>query len=302
MGDFLSTAWRSAAETASYLFAYRYVLVLAPAAHLALLALGPGRRGWLDGRRGPLAAVILGLTEPLSRSSFERNLRRLEGAGAVVTYLAVSHALTAYALVLLGPLLGKDFLLSHGVGLAVFVVVASLLARAAKQALVPNEPEIPEPAASTGRLLAGGALRFALLAALGLIVGGVVAAWGFSRWAWAPAELGAGGWWTQLSNGVLGLALTLLGVPPVANLFVATYLWKTGLAHAGIVAFFCAAAAAPTRWQLYVRIYGGRGAVRLVTILLAAALLAGLATAGVFAILELPIHYKLLPQQLWKLS
>lgn len=300
--ELLAAAWENVVQTTAYLFAYNYVLVLAPVVHLALLALAPERRGWLGEGRGPFTAVVLGLTEPLSHSSFAGNLQRLGTPGAVAAYLGVSHALTAHAWILLGPLLGKDFLLSHAVGVTLFVIFAAVLMRLAGISLGTAPGSTARREAGTARTLAVALLRYAGLAALGLGLGGLVAAWGFSPRAWAPAEIGGGGWWTQLGNGGVGAGLAFLAVPPVANLFVGTYLWKVGLAHSGIVAFFCAATAAPTRWGMYSRLYGLGAAVRLVAVLLAAALLAGLATAWAFGALDLTIRYKLIPQQLWGVS
>lgn len=304
LAEFLATAWQTAVQTASYLFAYAFALALAPLVHLALVGWAPMRRGRLATGRGPLAAIVLGCTEPLSRRAFEANLIRLGRPGPGIVYLALSHALTAYSWVLLGPLLGKDFLLSHVTGVALFVLFAVGLA------WLLGVPAVRDPLAGSPRRsgdplgvrLLGVLLRFVLLAALGLGLGGMVAAWGFSAAAWAPAELGAGGLSTQLANGLLGLGLALLGIPPVANLFVGTYLWKVGLAHAGIVAFFCAATAAPTRWRLYARLFGRGGAARLVTALLLAALLAGLATAWLFGVADVSIHYKLIPEQMWQVG
>lgn len=303
-GESLAAAWQTAAQTAGYLFAYAYALALAPLLHLVLVAWAPGRRGQLATRSGWLAAVVLGLTEPLSRRAFDANLLRLGRSsrpGPGVVYLAISHTLTAYSWVLIGPLLGKDFLLSHVVGVALFVLFAAGLVRwlglPAARALAHGPVGLPDGGA--GARVGVGLVRFVFLAGLGLALGGVVAAWGFSDAAWAPADVGGGGMGTQLVSVVLGLGLALVGVPPVANLFVGTYLWKVGLAHAGIVAFFCAAPAAPTRWRLYARLFGRGGAVRLVTALLVAALLAGLATAWLFGAFGMSIHYKLVPQQLW---
>ena len=299
--ELLGSAWEIVVQTVSYLFAYGYVLVLAPLAHVALVALAPGRRGWLDDREGPLVGAVLGLTEPLSRSVFAQNLRRLGTPGGVAAYLGVSHALTVYSWVLLGPLLGKDFLLSHVVGVVLFAFLVTSLIRWAG---VPVEMETeahrtdpPEEGTPTRAVL--GLLRFAGLAGLGIVLGGLVAAWGLSPGGRIPAEIGSGGGWTQLANGGLGLVLALLALPPVANLFAGTYLWKIGLAHAGIAAFFCAAPAAPTRWRLYARLYGRRGSARLVGVLLIAALLAGLITAWIFGVLDVSIRYKLIAEQLW---
>lgn len=297
--DFLATAWETVVQTAGYLFAYAFVLLLAPIAHLALLALAPARRGRLGGRLGAAGAAVAAVTSPLSRKSMERNLQAGASPAAVVTYLAVSDALAAPYWILLGPLLGKDFLLSHVMGIALFGLFAAGLSRGFGVAPAPA-PEAPAEPGGLAALLGAAALRYVVLVALGLALGGLVAAWGFSPWAWAPAEIGAGGFWTQLANGGIGIALALLGVPPVANLFVGTYLWKAGLAHAGIVAFFCAVPAAPTRWGLYARVFGRSGAARLVAALLVGALLAGLATAWVFGAADLAIRYKLIPEQLWE--
>lgn len=305
--EFLHLAWQTAVQTASYLFAYAFVLVLAPLAHLALLALAPVDRGWGGGepgrRLGRLGAALAGLTRPLSRRAIETTLRQARSATAAVAFLAVSHALTASYWILLGPLLGKDFLLSHAVGVVLFAFVASVLAWAfglKAAAGPPRERPIGAGGARLPAMLAAVALRYVLLVALGLGLGGLVAAWGLSAGARAPAELGTAGSTTQALNAALGGALALLGVPPVANLFVGTYLWKVGVAHAGIVAFFCAATAAPTRWRLYARVFGRPGAVRLVAALLIGALLAGLATAWLFGAAGVPIRYKLIPEQLWE--
>ena len=85
---------------------------------------------------------------------------------------------------------------------------------------------------------------------------------------------------------------------PVANLFVGTYLWKIGLAHAGIVSFFYASTVSPQRVLLYSRIMGKRATARFVPALALAALLAGVATALLFRLSGLTIHYKLIPAQL----
>lgn len=316
--DLLAGAWQIAVQTASYLLAYLGVLVLAPAAHLALVALGPARRGWLGPRWGVAGAAGAALTRPLSRRSLESGLRSTTGPAATVAYLAVFHALTVSSWILLGPLLGKDFLLSHVVGVVLFGLFAAGLARLL--GVLPAGEAAPggegaraggdrrRPARGAGEggfrglpaLLGISALRYAALVVLGLALGGLVGAWGLSPGGWAPAELGGSGPATQVVNGLLGLGLALVGIAPVANLFVGTYLWKVGLAHAGIVAFFCAAPAAPTRWRLYARTFGRAGAVRLVAALLAAALLAGLVTAWLFGAAGIEIRYKLTSEQLWE--
>lgn len=129
LGELLAGAWQIANQTASYLLAYLGVLVLAPVAHLALVALDPARRGWLGERLGIPGAAAAAFTRPLSRRSLEKGLRLAAGPAATVSYLTVFHALTASYWILLGPLLGKDFLLSHVAGLALFGLFAAVLAR-----------------------------------------------------------------------------------------------------------------------------------------------------------------------------
>lgn len=294
---FLSTACENVVQTAGYLLAYGYVLLLAPLAHVALVALGRAYRKGEAGRNGVAASLASAATDPLSRRSIESSLRAAANPRAAVALLAVSHALTVHCWILLGPLLGKDFLLSHVLGVLLFGIVAAGLARAMGIGAPRTGTRAPRPFLALGLLAA---LRNLALIVLGLALGGLVAAWGLSPWRWAPADLGTAGWQTQILNGGIGVALALSGVPPVANLFFGTYLWKTGLAQAGIVAFFCAAPAAPTRWRLYTRAFGRSGAVRLVVAVLVAALAAGLATAWLFGRTGVEIRYKLIPEQLWE--
>jgi hypothetical protein len=305
-GELLVLAWEVALDTARYLFVYAYVLLLAPAGHLGLVALTVRRRRGA-GEENPLGwlrAGLAGLGSPLSRSAVESTLRRARSTSAAVVFLAVAHLLTASYWILLGPLLGKDFLLSHLIGAGLFVLIAALLAQALGVGRPSGAGDALESAgpAAGGRaaLLGGAAARYVLLLALGLALGGIVAAWGLSPWAWASAEVAGTQVGRQLLNGLLGLAVALTGIPQVANLFVGTYLWKVGLAHAGIVAFFCAATASPALWPLYARLFGRGGAVRLVASLLLAAFLAGLATAWIFGATELTIRYRLIPEQLWE--
>lgn len=87
---------------------------------------------------------------------------------------------------------------------------------------------------------------------------------------------------------------------PVATLFVGTYLWKIGLAHAGLVTFFCAATLAPQRLRLYGNLWGADRTARWVGALALAALAAGLAVAVLLGLVGPEIRYKLTPEQLWR--
>lgn len=300
----IDTAWEIARQTTAYLFAYAFAPILALGAQLLLVAWGTRLRQGKSTASRLRRQLLLGITAPSGTRALERDLRRrdLSAAGPPWLYLGWVHGLTAYYWILLGPLLGRDFLLSHVVGMLVFVLLCSLLGRVARIAPSTSSPPSEGFPAERATLPSVGreAIRFAALAAVGLAAGSLIAAWGFSEHTFAAAELGAPGLPTQSVNALLGASIALAGVvPPITNLFVGTYLWKVGLAHAGIVAFFCAAAASPLRWPLYRRIYGGRAAFRLALVLVVSALCAGLVTAWSWGILDLEIRYRLIPSQLW---
>ncbi|MGH7818921.1 MAG: hypothetical protein ACREQ9_04035 [Candidatus Binatia bacterium] len=302
--EFVRISLESAVGTMAYLLAYRGAPVVALAVSVLLIALSPHEASlrWARDDRATRSAVgglLLGLTRPVAKAEIEANLRRLADRPlAIVVYLVVSHALTPYYLLLIGPLLGKDVLLSHGIGAVLFIVVAWALVRL----LVPASA--PSGDATTGRSSFGGTLvselgRVAALMGVGLVIGGAIAAWGLSSWTFAPAELVESRWLSQASNAIIGLGISsALGMWPIANLFVATYLWKIGLAHAGLVAFFCAAVVSPQRVALYARVLGRARAARLALALALAAPIAGLGTAIVYRLTGLTIRYKLISEQL----
>lgn len=86
---------------------------------------------------------------------------------------------------------------------------------------------------------------------------------------------------------------------PVATLFAGTFLWKIGLAQAGLVAFFCAATISPHRLSLYREAWGTGRTVRRALALALGAVTAGLVVAVLFGFTGLEIRYKLVPGQLW---
>lgn len=323
-------AWRVAADTAAYLFAYWLVPVWAWLATAALLALGrrvrPAR--WVGsggGSRRLASAAALGLLRPYDRRGIRAGLERLRGEDAlpVAAYLTSSHALTPYYLLLMGPLLGKDVLLSHLIGALFFVPAAAGLATllgapgGARAGGGAGAPEGAGAAARGGNPVAepagregsdGGWLRptgrelgrFLGYGAWGLALGSLIGAAGLAHPSLLLSGLPAGPAPTQAVHAALGALLapaTL--VWPVANLFVGTYLWKVGLAHAGLVAFFYATTASPQRIRLYLDVWGRRRALRWTAALLGGAVVAGLATAFLYGLTDLGINYKLSPEQMW---
>ena len=303
--DFLSLAVRMAWGTITYLLAYRAVPIAAVASSIALILLVRPER-WLSWARGQsrirqlAGATILGFTRPTTRGEVEKYLRLVASRPlAAVVYLAVSHNLTIYYLLLLGPLLGKDVLLSHVIGGVAFMLVAVPLV--GRVVIEPGDAgrEPPPRSDSCSTETCGELVRFTGLLLYGSLLGGTIAAWGLSPWAFAPAKIARSSPISQLLNAVLGgIVSVALWMWPVANLFVGTYLWKTGLAHAGLVAFFYASTVSPQRLRLYAKVMARPSAARFAAALATASVVAGFVTAIVYRVFGLTIHYKLIPKQL----
>lgn len=311
MSDFLTVLARNATDTAAYLLAYRGAPVVALLAAVLLARYAPNRRLLAWARRpriGPsmLGAAALGMTGSLAGRERRTRIGQLsDRPSALVAYLATSHALTAYYLLLMGPLLGKDVLLSHVIGVILFTLFAAgachLLGWGAEDEPATGRASAAEPESRSlsGLALSEGARAVGLML-LGLLLGGAVAAWGLTGRRVALVELVGAGGLAQVFNGLLAAAISAATfVVPVTNLFVGTYLWKVGLAHAGLVVFLVATSFSPQRAKEYHELLGAERARRLLLALVVGALLAGLATAALYAVTPLSINYKLIPDQMW---
>jgi uncharacterized membrane protein YraQ (UPF0718 family) len=315
-GVFLTTALEMAWATLHYIVAYRFAIGFAFVFSVLLQFFLPAEK-WLRviphrSRMPPiLAAAGLGFTTSPSHEAIERNFQQLVSAGTSLTalgaYLIASHGLTVYYLLLLGPLLGKDVLLSHLLGAVVIFLVASVFFRlmfgktgnseeseveqdSAPPALWPNQ----FAGIAWAELWAAGS-RFLY----GLLLAGVIAAWGLSPWHVAPVTLYGSGLTAQGINAVLGLGVSFLTcMSPVANLFAGTYVWKVGIAHAGLVSFFFASLISWPRVRLYRRVLGEVVGNRFALVLAVAILTAGLLVALLFHLTGLSIRYKLMAEQM----
>jgi hypothetical protein len=298
---FIGTAASHAWGTFAYLVGYRFATGFAPA--LSVLAQHVLRPARVPGAATPRwwRALVLGIaTSPRAsaiRPRLESLIARTPGAPALAALLAGVHFLTPYPLLLIGPLLGKDALLSHVIGTTVWFVVVASAWRPARGSGRGGEPEIDD--ASPARLALLELVGTGPQVVLGLVLAGAVGAWGLSPGRVEFATLFGGGLAGQAGNAAVGTVLAVAsGLPPVANLLVATYLWKTGIAHAGLVSFVLASAATVSRRRLYRATLGEEAGARLWWAVLAAALFAGIATAIVFRALGLTIHYRLMREQL----
>jgi len=312
----VTTALGMAWATLHYIVFYRFAIGFAFFFSVFLQCLLPSERWFriIRNRSGPvpvLAAVGLGFTTSPGRQAIESNFSHLVAVKApltaMVAYLICSHGLTVYYLLMLGPLLGKDVLLSHILGgVTIFIVASLCLSPVFRKTFRTSEPAAdvdfaPSPL-RLGRIakVVGSELRaVGFLSLYGLLVGGGIAAWGLSPWHVAPSALFGGGLATQASNALLGLGVSFLTwISPVANLFVGTYVWKVGIAHAGLVSFFLGNLVSWPRVRLYQRTLGHRQGTVFALVLALAAIAAGLLVAFFFHFTGLSIHYKLIPEQL----
>lgn len=317
-GAFVTTALGMAWATLHYIVFYRFAIGFAFFFSVLLQFFLPAEK-WLQvicKHSGPvpiLAAAGLGLTTSPGRQAIESNFSHLvalkASLTALVAYLICSHGLTVYYLLMLGPLLGKDVLLSHVLGGVMVFITASLgLSLVFGKIPKPGKREadgdaaVAQPTVWLERLVraAGSELRAAALLVLyGLLLGGLIAAWGLSPWHVVPATLWGSGITAQGANAILGFVVSFLTwLSPVANLFVGTYVWKVGIAHAGLVSFFFGNLISWPRVRLYQKTLGhGQGTVFAVVLALAT-MVAGLFVALLFHYTGLSIHYKLIPEQM----
>jgi uncharacterized membrane protein YraQ (UPF0718 family) len=315
-GAFVTTALGMAWATFHYIVVYRFAIGFAFFFSVLLQFFLPAER-WLQvirGRPGPvsiLAAAGLGLTTSPSRQAIESIFSHLVAVDApltvLVAYLISSHGLTVYYLLMLGPLLGKDALLSHILGSMVVFIVASLslgsiLGKTHKSGGPKAEVNFSPSTLQLDRIvkIAGSELwSTGPLVLYGLLLGGLIAAWGLSPWHVVPVTLLGSGLTAQVTNAVLGLGVSFLTwMSPVANLFVGTYVWKVGIAHAGLASFFFASLVSWPRVRLYRRALGRRQGTVFALVLALAVIAAGLLVALFFHDTGLSIHYKLIAQQM----
>lgn len=313
---FVTTALEMAWATFHYIVFYRFAIGFAFFFSVLLQFFFPAE-WWLHSIRGRsgsvliLAAAGLGLTTSPSHQAIESNFQRLVAEGASLTalaaYLISSHGLTVYYLLMLGPLLGKDVLLSHVLGaIAVFIVASLSLHFVFGKTRTPDQPQGAADSARptspshqlariTGTELWTAGPRFLY----GLLLGGLIAAWGLSPWHVVPATLLGNGTTAQGINAVLGLSTSFLTwMSPVANLFVGTYVWKVGIAHAGLVSFFFGSLVSWPRVRLYQSVFGQRQGTVFTLVLTLATIVAGLLVALLFHFTGLSINYKLVAQQM----
>lgn len=256
-----------------------------------------------------LSAVALGISGPPDwRSNLERFqelLRRGVPPSTAFTYLISSYNLTIYYFLLITVNNGPQITIGH-------VIAVLLMVAFVRQGLSWFIPQAMWERAISGAAdgpvveIAGftqtwkarigsprgwlDALKYLLRDVkvlfipilLGLLIGGFLAAWGYTE-GFFDLRLG-GGVLGQLSNTVIGPILGIITfMVPVLNIFVGSWLWKTEfLAYAGLVGFFLATVLHPDAVGTYRRLFGRALTLRIVLILLGSAALAALVVTAMW--------------------
>lgn len=301
--EFFSIAFQIAVDTVRYLFAYAMTPVLALVA--AILLRWTVERKKLNqslSQAGFGTVLLVAIGRAPAQEEIVQALRQLTGKRLLsILYLVCSHNLLLYYFFLVGPLLGKDVLLSHVIGTGIFLVSAILMGRILRFNPVATLAFTAERKQEIKRPLQREAFYSVGWGLYGLFWGSLIGAWGLSPFSVAPAEIGSHPVVSQLTNAALGgVAAIITNMWPVAVLFAGTYLWKTGLAHAGLIVFFLATTITPQRCILYRKIYSHHQAARLILTLCLSALFGGFMTALFWHLTGLQIRYRLLPEQLWQ--
>ena len=260
-------------------------------------------------RPSVLSAVALGITgSPNWRSNletFQELLRCGVPPPTAFAYLISSYNLTIYFFLLITVNNGPQITIGHVIAVLLMIAfvrqgLSWFIPQAMwKQALSgPSDGPVGEVAggAQAWKARIGSprgwldALRFLLRDVkvlfipifLGLLIGGFIAAWGYTD-SFFDLRLG-GGVLGQLSNALIGPILGIVTfMVPVLNIFVASWLWKTDfLAYAGLVGFFLATVLHPDAVGTYRRLFGRALTLRIVLILLGSAALAALVVTAMW--------------------
>ncbi len=224
-------------------------------------------------------------------------------------FLVAGCNLTIYYWLLLGPLLGKEFVMINVVG-GVFFLLATcpalfLLDQAGVKSngTIGHGPSLGDARSLLWRFAKALAREVATVGPWlmwGSFLGGLIAVWGLSQWWFDLSQIGGTKTWlSQFLNALIGLGLAIATFSaPVANLFVATYLWKTGIALSGFVAYLYGVFLSPLLWPVYVQSLGKKGTFYLLCILAAGVIAASMGVTAMWKLAGLSIHYKLSPNQL----
>lgn len=313
----IKEAVQTAYDTLAYLWGHAFSIALVFIMSAAFQALferkdvGEYRASSKAWKRAS-GALALGVFSSPQRKILSENINRLtrngKNLGPLAAYLVGGCNLTVYYWLLLGPLLGKEFVVANLVAAALCLSVTYPMvclidmpgtARGGPRAGQPSETKGSLPRRFI-KIVTGEVIRLGPWVLWGSFLGGLIAVWGLSSWWFDLSQIGATrGWLTQLLNALIGLGFAVATFSvPVANLFLATYLWKTGIAFSGFLAYLYGGFLSPVLWPVYVESMGKKRTFYLLCILVGGVIFASLGVAGFWKWAGWTIHYKLSASQL----
>lgn len=260
-------------------------------------------------RLSSLSAIALGITGPpdwrSNLETFQELLKRGVPPPTAFTYLISSYNLTIYFFLFIMVNNGPQITLGHTIAVLLMIVFVRqgfkwfiserLWDQALSQAVERPTTEVagvaPTWKARLGslrgwleavRFLARDVKVLFIPILLGLLIGGFLAAWGYTG-SFFDLRLG-GGVLGQLTNAVIGPILGIVTfMVPVLNIFVGSWLWKTEfLTYAGLIGFFLATVLHPDTVGVYRRLFGRTLTFRIVPVLLGSAAVASLITTAMW--------------------
>lgn len=323
MKAFLTDSLRFVVAVANHTFGMMYwiwipSLVLSWLIHLRLHAVSRERLFRLKGY-GSLAEAfwggLFGFTGSSHLKSSLTAVRALfvEGVhpAAASAFLIARLNVIPYALAFTIVLFGLEFFIGQLLGaLTMAVILWGLLKlvpaarweearrslREQKEAIAGLPPE-PDPRLHGWR----GALRYTIgefrklwLAMLvGIVLAGMIGAFGRTEWAIDLTMLGGGGLPTEFLNAAIGSLLALLlFVPPIGHVFAASFLWKAYiLSYAGVVSYILASLVNPRAIQTYLRMYGPTLGLYVAASGLLSAAIGALSVHSLFALVDFEVTH-----------
>lgn len=202
--------------------------------------------------------------------------------------LAAPH-FVPYRLSILMALVGLEFALGQLIG---GILLLALTARFGPRLEVGSASTLAIGGETIGSYLAREA-RAAWPLLYGLVLSGLIGAAGRQDWWIDLSEIGGGRLNSALVNAGAGAGLAIIAAaPPLANLFIASWLWKAyGLSYTGVIAFVLAGTVNPWSLRAYAARWGWPAAGRLALVGLVGSVAGALAVSALLWLLGLPVTH-----------
>lgn len=262
------------------------------------------------------AGVVGSADREISRRAAWQLLKRGRSPATAIAYLIASRNMTIHFWAIFALSLGAEFAVGQVLGALVMIGIVALglnwLRPDTLTAPVTEKAEGTAPVLDLTTFPSWPALllsfagwramlkfigqevrRFAPTFAVGIILGGIIFAAGLESWWITFADIM--GHTTPASDLINALASPAISaamfLSPVGNLPVIHALFKTdGVAYPGIISFCLASVIHPRDMRAYVKIFGRRQGLILVGLLYGAAVLGGLGSTWIYALIGFRPH------------